>query len=220
MNVAFLLRSSGLFLLTISVMIYITASLSSQIDTALLAYFSWFFSVTVLSLVAFPLTSSSPRSSMIYELMLLSFGFLIFAWPSVIFSLPSIEQNYITRIRAEPTLQSYEIFGKVVLFEEHSSFSLHYLVLYLLKVIAYGYFMNNSFLIYINFVTIFLISLSSSIFLRKISGSISAAILMMAFLASMTSPAQLERGLPMTMAIFWITLLWFFQIETEKRIIS
>jgi len=37
MNVAFLLRSFGLFLLTISVMIYITASLSSQIDSALLA---------------------------------------------------------------------------------------------------------------------------------------------------------------------------------------
>lgn len=217
MHLASLLRSFGLFLLAISATIYITSSLSSQINSALLAYFSWFISITVISLVSSFLTFNSPRFSMSYELILLSFVFLIFGWPSVIFSLPSIEQNYITHTRSEPILQSYEIFGKIVPLEEHGSFSLHYLVLYLLKIIAYDYSMKNSFLIYINFVAVFLISLSASIYLRRISGSISAAILMMAFLANMASPAQLERGLPMVMAIFWIILLWFFSNRNRKK---
>jgi len=217
MSIASLLRSFGLSLLSIIVVIYITASLSSQSDLALIAYSSWIFSVAVLSLIASYLTYYSEHTSVMNELVLLSVVFLIFAWPSFIFSLPSIEQNYITHIRAEPTLQSYEVFGKVVPLEEHGSFSLHYLVLYILKLIEYGSSMSSSFLVYCNFVIIFSISLSVSIFIWKITGNISAAILMMAFLASTASPAQFERGLPIAMAIFWIILLWSFSNRNRKE---
>jgi hypothetical protein len=217
MKIAILIRFFGLSLLAITMATYTIASLLAQTDLTVLAYFSWFLSVVIISSIVSHLVSCS-RTSIVSELILTSMVFLIFSWSSIIFSFPSIEQNYITHIRAEPILQAYELYGKIIPLEEHASFPLHYLVLYISKlIVCSGYNMGSSFLVYCNFMIIFTISLSISILIRKITGNIIAAILIIAYLANMISPAQLERGLSTVMAIFWLMLLWFSLYKNGRK---
>jgi len=189
--------------------VYLLASFSTETSYAFLAYLFWLLSIIELSFYLPYLTFRTYTHKMV-EIILLLAIFIMFAWPSFIFSQPSLTQDYIAHTRAEPYLRSYETYGKIISLEEHGSFFLHYLLLYIIGLINYDIPINSSFLIYCNIIIVFVLSLLIGLLVKAKTHNILPAILVMAFLANMASPAQIERGIPLVMAIFWIILLGLF----------
>jgi hypothetical protein len=193
---------------------YVCSSLVLDPNYALIANMSWLLSIVALTILS--TRRCSRNGGVVWYVLILSFTFLIFSWPGYIWSQPSLVQNYITHVRAEPVLRSYSASGKIVPVDEYSSFFLHYEVLYILQVVTHGSAIDASLIIYLNFLVIFLVALAACLLIKKTTSHLAASVLVMALLGSAASPAQLERGLPLAVAILWIAMIWFFS-GTNRR---